>query len=214
MSNWRFVTNHLGVLIQVAKHPQITMREIGARLGITERAVFRIISDLETKGYLTRVRNGRVNHYRVNPDLPLSSPELQDVLAGGLLLHLLQPPPDKADELESSCHPQRCTEEVIGKPPPPLHPIFERLSQALAKQQAENPHPPKPLDPAELDRRKRGCLSIFVPLEQQKLGDRLGVGSLQFASLRLESASRQCCADYQVGQDHPRPNCIRNHQKQ
>jgi predicted transcriptional regulator of viral defense system len=94
MSNWRFVTNHLGVLTQVAKHPQITMREIAADLGITERSVFRIICDLETEGYLTRVRDGRVNYYTVNPDLPLNSSELQDVLVGGLLLHLFQPPPD------------------------------------------------------------------------------------------------------------------------
>jgi predicted transcriptional regulator of viral defense system len=94
MSNWRFVTNHLGVLTQVAKHPQITMREIAADLGVTERSVFRIICDLETEGYLTRVRDGRVNYYTVNPDLPLNSSELQDVLVGGLLLHLFQPPPD------------------------------------------------------------------------------------------------------------------------
>jgi hypothetical protein len=92
MSNWRFVTNHLGVLIQVAKHPQITMREIGAHLGITDRAVFLIICDLETGGYLTRVRDGRVNSYTVNADLLLSHPELRDVLVGGLLLYLFQPP--------------------------------------------------------------------------------------------------------------------------
>jgi DNA-binding transcriptional ArsR family regulator len=94
MSNWHFVTNHWNVLTQIAKHPRITMREIAAHLGITERAVFRIISDLETEGYLTRARDGRVNHYTVNPDLPLSSPKLQGVLMGGLLLHLFQPPPD------------------------------------------------------------------------------------------------------------------------
>ena len=92
MSNWRFVTNHLGVLIQVAKHPQITMREIAAHLGITDRAVFLIICGLETGGYLTRVRDDRVNSYTVNADLLLSHPELRDVLVGGLLLYLFQPP--------------------------------------------------------------------------------------------------------------------------
>src|SRR5919106_6027137 len=110
MSNWSFVTNHWNVLTQVAKHPQITMREIAAHLGITERSVHRIISHLETEGYLTRVRDGRVNYYTVNPDLPLSRPELRDVLVGGLLLHLSQPPPDKADELgDPRCRLRRCT---------------------------------------------------------------------------------------------------------
>jgi hypothetical protein len=94
MSNWRFVTNHLGVLIQVAKHPQITMREIAAHLGTTERSVFQIICDLETGGYLTRVRDGRVNYYTVNADLLLSHPELQDVLVGGLLFGQDHPQPN------------------------------------------------------------------------------------------------------------------------
>jgi CTP-dependent riboflavin kinase len=94
MSNWRFVTNHLGVLTQVAKHPQITMREIAAHLGITDRAVFRIICDLETEGYLTRVRDGRVNSYTVNADLLLSHPELRDVLVGGLLFDQNHPQPN------------------------------------------------------------------------------------------------------------------------
>lgn len=94
MSNWRFATNHWGVLTQVAQHPQLTMRQIAAHLGITERSVLRIISDLETKGYLTRARDGRVNYYTVNLGLPIDRPELRDVFVGGLPLHLFQPPPD------------------------------------------------------------------------------------------------------------------------
>jgi DeoR/GlpR family transcriptional regulator of sugar metabolism len=85
MSTWSFVTNHGGVLILVAKRPQITAREIAAHLGITERSVLRIISDLEAEGYLTRTRDGRVNTYKVNPDLPLRRPELREVLVGELL---------------------------------------------------------------------------------------------------------------------------------
>jgi MarR family len=97
MSNWRFITNHWNVLTQVTKHPQITMREIAAHLGINKQSVFRIICDLETEGYLTRIREGRVNSYTVNADLLLSHPELRDLLVGGLLLHLLQPPPDAGE---------------------------------------------------------------------------------------------------------------------
>lgn len=85
MSTWSFVTNHGGVLILVAKHPQITAREIAAHLGITERSVLRIISDLEAEGYLKRTRDGRVNSYEVNPDLPLRRPELREVMVGELL---------------------------------------------------------------------------------------------------------------------------------
>jgi DNA-binding Lrp family transcriptional regulator len=85
MSTWSFVTNHGGVLILVAKYPQITAREIAGHLGITERSVLRIISDLEAEGYLKRTRDGRVNSYEVKADLPLRRPELREVVVGELL---------------------------------------------------------------------------------------------------------------------------------
>ena len=54
------------------------LREIGARVGITERAAHNIVVELEAAGYLTRRREGRRNHYTVNSHLPLPDP-----LAGG-----------------------------------------------------------------------------------------------------------------------------------
>ena len=97
MSSWSFITNHGAVLSLVARHNQITGREIAAQLGITERSVLRIISDLEAEGYLERTRDGRVNYYDVNHDLPLRRPELRDT-AVGELLNLLRSPPLPKDE--------------------------------------------------------------------------------------------------------------------
>ncbi|MBI4337703.1 MAG: MarR family transcriptional regulator [Chloroflexi bacterium] len=65
MANWAFVTNHGAVLALIAQHGQITARDIAAELGITERSVHRIISDLEAEGYLRRRRDGRLNRYQV-----------------------------------------------------------------------------------------------------------------------------------------------------
>jgi len=50
------------------------MRDVAARVGITERAVQRIVADLDEAGYLAREREGRRNTYRVRPDLPLRHP--------------------------------------------------------------------------------------------------------------------------------------------
>ena len=88
MPSWSFITNHGEVLSLVARYGHITAREIANQLGITERSVLRIISDLEAEGYLERTRDGRVNYYEVNHDLPLRRPELRDT-AVGELLHLL-----------------------------------------------------------------------------------------------------------------------------
>lgn len=50
------------------------MRDVASRVGITERAVQRIIADLEETGYMRRIRRGRRNRYKVRADMPLRHP--------------------------------------------------------------------------------------------------------------------------------------------
>jgi hypothetical protein len=71
---WTFLTNHAHVLLCVARDPQARIRDLALRVGITERAVQRIIVDLEEAGYLTHAREGRRNTYRVRGHLPLRHP--------------------------------------------------------------------------------------------------------------------------------------------
>ncbi len=69
--HWTFLSNHSHVLILIKQDPSMVIREIAARVGITERAVQRIIADLEKEGFLERKKLGRQNHYRVLDDKPL-----------------------------------------------------------------------------------------------------------------------------------------------
>lgn len=88
---WGFLTNHARVLLCIADDPGVLLREIGARVGITERAAHRIVGELEASGYVARHRQGRRNHYEVKAHLPLPDPvaserrvsELLAVLGGG-----------------------------------------------------------------------------------------------------------------------------------
>ena len=89
MPTWTFITNHGAVLALMAQHGQITAREIASELGITERTVHRIISELEAEGYIERTREGRINRYEVNHELPLRRSETRDVAIGELLRTLL-----------------------------------------------------------------------------------------------------------------------------
>lgn len=66
MSDWRFLTNHAHVLHAVAREPEIRLREIGERVGITERAVHGIVCDLEKAGYLTRHHVAGHNAYEIH----------------------------------------------------------------------------------------------------------------------------------------------------
>jgi MarR family len=72
--SWTFLSNHAHVLVSIAAEPELRMRDVAIRVGITERAVQRIVAELEQGGYLTITREGRRNRYQVNPDLPLRHP--------------------------------------------------------------------------------------------------------------------------------------------
>ena len=63
---WTFLTNHAHVLLCLATGEALTARELGARIGITERAVQVILADLTDSGYLNKKKEGRRNTYTVN----------------------------------------------------------------------------------------------------------------------------------------------------
>ncbi len=73
-AGWTFLTNHSHVLLCLARDPELRLRDIALLVGITERAVQRIIADLEEGGIITRSREGRNNRYTVHPELPLRHP--------------------------------------------------------------------------------------------------------------------------------------------
>jgi Mn-dependent DtxR family transcriptional regulator len=71
---WTFLSNHAHALICIAADPTIRMRDVAVRLGITERAVQRIVAELADAGYLVVTRDGRRNRYEVDGDRPLRHP--------------------------------------------------------------------------------------------------------------------------------------------
>lgn len=85
---WTFLTNHTHVLVCIARDPEVRMRDVAAAVGVTERAVQRIVSELEEGGYLTRSREGRRNRYEVNASLPLRH-EIERHRAVGDLLEVV-----------------------------------------------------------------------------------------------------------------------------
>ena len=71
VATWSFLTNHARVLLCIAQDPDLRLREIGDRVGITERAAHRIVVALADAGYLSRTRRGRRSIYTIQPHLPL-----------------------------------------------------------------------------------------------------------------------------------------------
>jgi DNA-binding MarR family transcriptional regulator len=63
---WTFLTNHAQVLLCLAETPDIRLRDVADRVGITERATQRIVADLIEGGYVNSERIGRRNRYTVD----------------------------------------------------------------------------------------------------------------------------------------------------
>lgn len=72
--NWTFFTNHAHVLLVLSQDADVRIRDLAALVGITERAVQRILHDLVEDGYVQVQKSGRRNHYTVRTDQPLRHP--------------------------------------------------------------------------------------------------------------------------------------------
>ncbi len=88
MATWTFLTNHAHVLLCVWEDSEARVRDIAMRVGITERAVQRILQELESEQYLVRERVGRRNRYRVRGDRPFRHP-VEDHRPVSILLQLI-----------------------------------------------------------------------------------------------------------------------------
>jgi hypothetical protein len=91
MPKWTFLSNHGQVLLCIARDPDVRLREIGDQIGITERAVHRIVKELADAGYLRLERNGRRNRYTITSHLGLPDPLARDRSIGDLLSILATP---------------------------------------------------------------------------------------------------------------------------
>ena len=85
MEGWSFLTNHGRVLLCIAHDPGVRLRDIAARVGITERSAFGIVSDLAASGYAVKQKDGRRNRYHIQAHLPLPEPTSQQVAIGEVL---------------------------------------------------------------------------------------------------------------------------------
>lgn len=72
--SWTFLTNHAHVLLCIVQNPEVRLAEIARLVGIGERSVHSIVTDLVEAGYVTRTRQGRNNVYAVELDHPLRHP--------------------------------------------------------------------------------------------------------------------------------------------
>jgi hypothetical protein len=83
--SWSFLTNHAQVLLCIAHDPEIRLRDIAARLSITERSAYGIVTDLTEAGYIVKHKDGRRNRYQIQAHLPLPDPAGRQRTVGEIL---------------------------------------------------------------------------------------------------------------------------------
>jgi len=90
-TQWTFFSNYAHVLVCLAESPEATLREVAARVGITERSAQRIITHLDEAGILQREKNGRRNSYVIDTSAHLRHPLEVHCTVGEMLKTVLSP---------------------------------------------------------------------------------------------------------------------------
>jgi DNA-binding transcriptional ArsR family regulator len=57
--------SHGSALLELGRDPDIRLRDLAARIGLTERAAQALVRDLVEAGHVTKIREGRRNRYTV-----------------------------------------------------------------------------------------------------------------------------------------------------
>ena len=85
-------------MLCISRDPGIRLRDIAARLGITERSAYGIVTDLAAAGYITKMKDGRRNQYEIQAHLPLPEPTSRERTVGEVLALLAGVQPDPVGE--------------------------------------------------------------------------------------------------------------------
>ena len=130
MGDWTFFSNYGHVLVCLAQNPEVRLRDVAQQVGITERAVQKIVRDMQDAGFITISKQGRCNRYRINKRRSLRHGLESHCTVGKLLALVSRPAPP---ETSGRSLPEQAVE--------PVTPI--EAAPELSEIQAEKPDPAK-----------------------------------------------------------------------
>jgi hypothetical protein len=154
ISDWTFFSNYGHVLVCLARNREVRLRDVALEVGITERAVQKIVRDLQNAGYLTVSKQGRCNRYQINKRKTLRHGLESQCTVGKLLALVAKPARTKAvdttavDEV-SQDKPLGIEEATLGLPEPPVVAETENENEKERKKEKKR---------AAIDTREQGSL--------------------------------------------------------
>lgn len=158
MGDWTFFSNYGHVLVCLARNREVRLRDVAAEVGITERAVQKIVRDLQNAGYLTISKQGRCNRYHINRRKTLRH-SLESHCTVGKLLTLIAKPARGSTRAQQ--HPEAAETPVSAETGGTMKRTVEKTPEqqpvkAAAKKQREREEKESKSKP--LDTRQQGNL--------------------------------------------------------
>jgi hypothetical protein len=155
MGDWTLFSNHGHVLVCLARNREARLRDVASDIGITERAVQKIVHELQSAGFVTISKHGRCNRYEINTRKNLRH-ALEAQCTVGRLLQLFSKQASRSSKHQ---------DEVKGEPEAPsAQPPVVRKDHSASitkKEPAGATSPPETSEPPDSrnpDTRKQGSL--------------------------------------------------------
>lgn len=138
MSNWTLLSNHGHVLVCLSRDPEARLRDVAADVGITERAVQKIVRDLQDGGMISVTKTGRRNCYRIHKKTCLRHPLEADCTLRDLI-GVVNRQPAKVTDTQSSARTETKTDSRSKK----VGSVPDMANEHDSKQQSGIPKPVK-----------------------------------------------------------------------
>jgi hypothetical protein len=126
MGDWTFFSNYGHVLVCLARNREVRLRDVAAEVGITERAVQKIVRDMQDAGFITITKQGRCNRYRVNRRKSLRHGLESHCSVGKLLSLVVRPVPEQPTNEATK---DRARDPAESEPAPPAAPADPRQAK-------------------------------------------------------------------------------------
>lgn len=148
MTKWTLFSNHGHVLVVLSRDPDARLRDVAQIVGITERAVQKIVRDLQDGGLVSVTKVGRRNRYRLHPNQPLRHTLEARCTTGELLEMVNRRAPGFGTDEDMEAEPEA---EPELEPDLPAEPAPS--PEASPSTDAEAPEPVAPSRAADRTRR-------------------------------------------------------------
>ena len=157
MSDWTFFSNYGHVLVCLTRNREVRLRDVAVEVGITERAVQKIVRDLQDADFLTVSKQGRCNRYRVNKRKALRHSLESHCTVGKLLALVAKPARTEPARLREVTQEASAEEKITVEESPVIAETTPVLPETKVDEEKKNERK-KELKRAPIETRKQGNL--------------------------------------------------------